>query len=107
MESQHAVRDRLSRRRHLRGGTVMKLAAILIATSGCAQLFGLDDTTGTTVDAPGPGAHASFRHASIGTTTITNPYDFTAADKITFLVADASDPTGYRKVTPTIEAPGT
>jgi hypothetical protein len=85
----------------------MRVAALLVGLAGCAQLFGIDNTTGSNVDAPGPGAHVSFRRASIGTTTLVAPLDLsTTNDKVTFLVPDASDPSGYQHVPGAVEALG-
>ena len=64
---------------------------VLIALAGCAQLFGLDDTTGSDV------ASLAITHVSIGNTVITSPQSL-AGQTASFLVPD---PMGVRVVAAT------
>jgi len=73
----------------------------LLVLPGCAQLFGLDDTTGPTSDAPGPGAHVTLQHESIGATVVDAPADNTT---VTFHVPDGAG--GFQQVPATLESRG-
>ncbi|MEO8552923.1 MAG: hypothetical protein ABI678_23265 [Kofleriaceae bacterium] len=73
----------------------------LLLLPGCAQLFGLDDTTGPTTDAPGPGAHVTIQHESIGATVVDAPADGTT---VTFHVPDAAG--GFQQVAATLVSRG-
>jgi hypothetical protein len=76
----------------------------LFALSGCAQLFGLDDTTGTVVDAPGPGVHFSIQLEQIGATIVDTPDDPAVThDTVAFLVPNGAT---YQTVPATLSAPG-
>ena len=73
------------------------LRVVLVATlaTGCAQLFGLDTTSGAADG--GVGARISFQRASVGAQLVMSPLDLTG-QTATFLVADATQPSGYRSV---------
>lgn len=76
----------------------------LLALSGCAQLFGLDDTTGPSVDAPGPGVHFGIQLETIGATIVDTPDDPAVThDTVAFLVPDGAS---YRSVPATLSAAG-
>lgn len=64
----------------------MKLISLLFL-SGCSQILGLDNTSGPTSDAAGPGAHVTIQHESIGATVIDAPADNTT---VTFHVPDGA-----------------
>ena len=87
------------------GSGVAKLLWLL-ALPGCAQLFGLDDTTGTVVDAQGPGVHFAIQLEQIGATIVDTPDDPAVThDTVAFLVPDGST-LGYQTVPATLSAPG-
>jgi len=67
---------------------------------GCAQVFGLDPTTGGTPDAPGgpPIATLQFDRLSVGTTMQRAPADLTGMPA-TFMVPDATAPNGMQTFT--------
>jgi hypothetical protein len=67
--------------------------------AGCAQLFGIEDTTGT-----GGGASLELQRASIGTTVVKAPLDLT--DSPVFLVP-SSNASGVTPLTGTPTIPGT
>lgn len=78
---------------------------LALATTGCAQLFGIDTTTGSGIDAPGPGVHATIQRVSIGATTMTSALDQTQTmDHVTFLDPDGMG--GYQKVPGNVIAMG-
>jgi hypothetical protein len=71
----------------------MKLTlAVLVVGSGCAQIFGIDSTSGGAGDAPMTAqAVAEVERMSIGATLQTAPEDLTAgSDTLAFLVGDSS-----------------
>jgi hypothetical protein len=76
----------------------------LLALPGCAQLFGLDNTTGTVVDAPGPGVHVAIQLEQIGATIVDTPDDPAVThDTVAFLVPNGAT---YQTVPATLSAPG-
>jgi hypothetical protein len=78
----------------------------LLALPGCAQLFGLDNTTGVAVDAPGPGVHFSIQLEQIGATIVDTPDDPAVThDTVAFLVPDTST-LSYQTVPATLSAAG-
>jgi hypothetical protein len=79
-------------------------AAALLALPGCAQVFGIKNTSeaaDAAVDAPVPQVLIAFEKVSIGASTVRASADLTnfTAD---WLVVDASDPSGLRKVPGTL-----
>jgi len=62
------------------------LLCAVVALAGCAQLFGLDQTTG------GSGASLNLQRVSIGSSIVTSPLDVTS-ETATFYVPDKTDPT--------------
>src|SRR5689334_22132652 len=67
---------------------------------GCAQLFGIDETTRNS--AP---ASLTVQRASIGARIVYAPQDLSAS-KATFLVPDEADPAGLARVAATEVEPG-
>ena len=59
----------------------------LLSLTGCAQILGLDTTSGPNVDAPGPGAHVTITHESIGATVVDAP---AVGATVSFLVSDGA-----------------
>ncbi len=87
---------------------VTSSASLVVALSGCAQLFGLDETSGPAGDASGTSAHVTITHESIGATVIDSPVDAAVThDTVTFLVPDAAAAQGYRRIPGTVGAQGT
>ena len=74
---------------------------LLPLVAGCAQLFGIDNTTG--LDAGGSGVTVTVRRASVGASVVTSPQDLTG-QTAQLLVGDA---TGLTPTTATIAGPGT
>lgn len=72
----------------------------MLALTGCAQLFGIDETTGA---AQGSGVSLSIQRVSIGATVATAPQDL-SAQTAQFLVGDA---TSLVPNTAVLSAPGT
>lgn len=76
------------------------LAALgLLASTGCAQLFGLKDTKPEADAAVGASLH--FKQVFYGPTVVDQPLDLTTGTA-SYLVPDASDPTGLRRVATTL-----
>jgi hypothetical protein len=73
----------------------------LLSLAGCAQIFGLDTTSSPNIDAPGPGAHVTITHESIGATVIDAPATGTT---VSFLVSNGSG--GYTAVPATTSTAG-
>lgn len=67
---------------------------------GCAQLFGIDETTGNSSP-----ASLTIQRASIGARVVYAPQDLSAS-KATYLVPDDVDPTGLVRVEATEVEPG-
>ncbi len=83
--------------------------ALALSSAGCAQIFGLDSTSGAS-DAPPISAQAmaEIERLSIGATLQTVPEDLTAgSDTLAFLVADSSAPGGFTSVAATQGPTGT
>ncbi|HEY3806727.1 MAG TPA: hypothetical protein VGL61_29190 [Kofleriaceae bacterium] len=78
----------------------MKLAIVLVATTGCAQIFGLDTTTEMADGSVAtPTVTAEISRISIGATVVTNPEDLTlGSDTLAFLVPDAAGSGGFTRV---------
>lgn len=75
------------------------VVATLLGAAGCAQIAGIDTTTG-----PGP-ATVQLDRATIGAAVVQGPADLTATTTTaTFLVPDPADPTGFDHVAPTLDA---
>jgi hypothetical protein len=68
---------------------------VLLGLAGCAQLFGLAETTSP--DAPAGTVSITFERKSIGASIVTAPLDLTGQTG-TYLVADATDPSGYQRI---------
>lgn len=78
--------------RHLRPSLLG--LALALGTTGCAQLFGLDETS--EMEAP-PGVNFSLKRISVGAQVVTEPFDLTGATG-TYLIPDPTDASGFRKV---------
>src|SRR5215813_2600670 len=76
---------------------------LLVSLGGCAQLFGIDDTTGPTGgdDAPPPATTLAYTRISIGANAVRAPLDVTA-NTATYIPPDATDPSGIRRVPTTL-----
>ncbi|HEU0031070.1 MAG TPA: hypothetical protein VFQ53_10595 [Kofleriaceae bacterium] len=68
----------------------------LVGLTGCAQLAGIDETSGT----GRAGVSLSFERVSVGASVSRAPLDLTGRTA-TFLVPDAADPTGLARVAAT------
>ncbi|HET9991909.1 MAG TPA: hypothetical protein VFQ65_25445 [Kofleriaceae bacterium] len=79
----------------------MKYLVVTLALAGCAQIFGLDTTTAPNIDAPGPGAHVTIMHESIGATVADAP---ATGATVSFLVSDGAG--GFTSVPATATAAG-
>jgi hypothetical protein len=78
-------------------------AAASLALAGCAQIFGIDQTSAP-ADAPGPAtATVEVTRMSIGATLVTAPQDLTGL-MASFEVPDATDPSGLREIAATQSA---
>ncbi len=78
----------------------MTRAAVLViavATAGCAQLFGIDETSGPDAAPPTPFVQLQLDRISIGSTLVRAPQDL-SGQAASFYVADASEPSGLRKL---------
>jgi hypothetical protein len=71
---------------------VARLAVLAAMLCGCAQLFGLDETSGGP-----PSASLSFERVSIGARLVTAPQDLSGS-MATYLVPDDAEPTGLARV---------
>jgi hypothetical protein len=71
---------------------------ILVTAAGCAQLFGIDETSASG-DAPPPTPYVSLQidRISIGSTLARAPLDLTG-QTATFVIEDAAEPSGLRRV---------
>jgi hypothetical protein len=76
-------------------------AALLLAASGCAQLFGLDETTGATIDPTR--VSLTMQRWSIGASVEKNPLDLTG-QSAAFLLDDGAG--NFTQVPGEITAPG-
>jgi hypothetical protein len=81
-------------------GSRLAIPGIALA-AGCAQIFGIDETTALP-DAGPAGLRLSFQRTYVGATIVDEPIDMTQATA-TFLIVDPADPSGFRRVTPTPE----
>ena len=70
--------------------------AVLMLT-GCAQIWGIHDTTGAGDDTMPSSVSLAWERISLGTTAIHAPQDLTGMHA-TYLVPDSSDPAGFRRV---------
>ncbi|HSK05814.1 MAG TPA: hypothetical protein VK932_31420 [Kofleriaceae bacterium] len=77
-----------------------RLAVLAAMLCGCAQLFGLDETSGGP-----PSASLSFERVSIGARVVTAPQDLSGS-MATYLVPDDADPTGLARVAAIEVEPG-
>jgi hypothetical protein len=68
----------------------------LLGLAGCAQVWGLDPTSGPEVPLP-PTASLAMQRLSIGATLVRAPAELSAATA-TYLIADAGEPTGFRRI---------
>jgi hypothetical protein len=88
-------------------------AFALAACGGCAQLFGIKDTTGgadaapdVAIDAPANQVTLAWQRMSVGATVVRAPQDLTSSTAA-FLVADGSANQGFDRVSATVSTPGT
>lgn len=79
---------------------MLRLAVLAALLCGCAQLLGLDETSGGP-----PSASLSFERASIGARVVTAPQELSGS-MATYLVPDDADPTGLTRVAATQVEPG-
>lgn len=77
------------------------LISFALSGAGCAQIFGLETTSGPNIDAAGPGAHVTITHESIGATVVDAP---AVGATVSFLVPDGSG--GYTSVPATTSTAG-
>ncbi|MBA3391387.1 MAG: hypothetical protein H0T89_02030 [Deltaproteobacteria bacterium] len=75
-----------------------------MAHAGCAQLAGIDETTGGTP--PGPGVSLTVERVSIGATVVRGPQDLSASTA-RWLLPDVSAPGGFTPITGTLVPPNT
>src|SRR5688500_2095514 len=76
-------------------------AALLLTASGCAQLFGLDETTGATIDPTR--VSLTMQRWSVGASVSKNPLDLTG-QTAAFLLDDGAG--NFTKVPGELTAPG-
>ncbi len=76
--------------------------ALLLA--GCAQIAGIDETSGPAADAPTETdrVQLAFERISVGTEIVRSPLDLTA-QTASYLVSTAGAPDGLERVTPVVE----
>jgi hypothetical protein len=79
---------------------VVRFAVLAAMLCGCAQIFGIDETTGGA-----PAASLEVQRVSIGAKLVYAPQDL-AASMASFLVADEADPTGLTRVPAEQTEPG-
>lgn len=79
---------------------VAGLGVLLVASSGCAQLFGLDETT-----ALPPVLSFTVKRYAVGSTVEIEPMDLTGGTA-TYLINDPAGPSGFRVVPTTSPALG-
>lgn len=73
-------------------------AVVLLFGSGCAQLFGVDQTTAGMPDAPAPGiVSLRVQRFELGASIVQSPEDVSNLTA-TYLIPDDTDPSGLRKV---------
>lgn len=72
----------------------MSCASVLLASAGCAQLAGIDETSGLV---PPDRASLQVERVSVGATVVTAPLDLTASTA-SFLVPDDAVPEGFTRV---------
>lgn len=78
----------------------LALTAGLLSLTGCAQIFGLDETSSS---GDTDNATLTLAHASVGATVTTNPLDVSMVTA-TFLADDGAG--GYQRVPGSVTAPG-
>lgn len=76
----------------------------VLALAGCAQLAGIDETTGGVP--PGPGVNLTVERVSIGATVVRGPQDL-SANTARWLLPDVSAPGGFTPITGTLVPPNT
>ncbi len=80
---------------------MVRLAVLAAMLCGCAQLFGLDETSGVSP----PSASLTIQRTSIGSRISYAPQDL-GGSTATYLVPDSADPTGLVRVAATLAEPG-
>ena len=73
---------------------------VIVGLTGCAQLFGIDSTSGPSSgdDAPpAPSSSLKYQRISIGAQAVRSPLDLTN-DTAIYIVPDMTDPSGIRRV---------
>ncbi|HEX4449970.1 MAG TPA: hypothetical protein VH143_03815 [Kofleriaceae bacterium] len=92
-------------------GRLAFVATLALLGAGCAQLLGLDTTTGAgsavTPDAPPGTVNLEVTRLSVGASITTAPQDLTGLPVANWLVADPSDPTQLMRVAGKQVAPDT
>jgi hypothetical protein len=78
---------------------------IAVASAGCAQLFGFEETSASSPDAIpiAPTMSIQFERISIGSTLVRAPEDLTGTSA-TYWIEDAAAPSGLRRVQATLAA---
>jgi hypothetical protein len=73
---------------------------VIVGLTGCAQLFGIDSTSGPSTGddaAPPPSSSLKYQRISVGAQAVRSPLDVTANTAV-YLVPDMTDPSGIRRV---------
>jgi hypothetical protein len=85
----------------------LALCAVLACGTGCAQLFGIQNTSGgdAGVDTPPNVVSLRIQRLSIGATVVNTPQDLTG-QTASYEVADSTTPSGLRAVPATVASPG-
>ena len=80
-----------------------RVAVLIIAfvAAGCAQLFGIEETTATPDATATPMMSLQFDRVSIGAMVVRAPLDLTG-QTATYLIEDLSQPNGFRRVLATL-----
>jgi hypothetical protein len=86
------MRRRPGRHEFALAAAVTTTAAVAAAATGCAQLFGLDETT-----ALPPVVSFTVKRYAVGSQLVVEPMDLTGGTA-TYLVADPTDASGFRTV---------
>ena len=80
------------------------IGLVAVGLAGCAQVFGLDPTTGGSDAIPlPPEATLQLDRLSIGAMTVRRPGDLTGMTA-TYLIEDPADPNGMRRIPATLAA---
>ncbi len=83
-------------------GRIGLLFVASLSAAGCAQVFGLDETSAI----PDPGVTLKMTRVAVGATVVTEPMNL-ATSSATFLVTDGAEPSGLRKLPANLLPPDT